>query len=50
MVVLDTDFALVTFDKEKKLGIVAWKGKANSEQYQQAFLSLLDLQKNEKMR
>jgi hypothetical protein len=31
MIILDTHYAHVTFDKERELGMVAWKGKANSE-------------------
>ena len=47
MIVLDTQYAHVTFDREKELGMIAWKGKANSEEYQAAFNSLLELQKKE---
>jgi len=49
MVVLDTQYALVTFDKVRELGMVAWKGKTTSEEYQTAFTSLLELQKKEKI-
>ncbi|MDA3891952.1 MAG: STAS/SEC14 domain-containing protein [Salinivirgaceae bacterium] len=33
--------------KEKQLGMIKWKGKSTSEEYQSTFLSLLDLQKKE---
>jgi hypothetical protein len=45
MVLLDTDYAVVTFDKAKSLGMIKWKGKSTSEEYQQAFVSLLEIQK-----
>lgn len=49
MVILDTNYATVTFDEDKSLGKIEWKGKCTSEQYQGAFLSLLDLQKTKKI-
>jgi len=44
MIVLDTNYAEVTFDKAKSLGMIKWKGKCTSEEYQNAFSSLLDIQ------
>ena len=44
MVLLDTNYAVVTLDEELKLGIIQWKGKATSSEYQNAFNTLLDLQ------
>jgi len=49
MIVLDTHYAQVTFDKVRELGMVTWKGKTTSEEYQAAFNSLLELQKKEKI-
>ena len=43
--VLVSDFANVTYNRILKLGKIEWIGKANSEEYQSAFLSLLEVQK-----
>lgn len=45
MVVLETDYALVIFEEQDKLGIIQWKAKCTSEEYQHAFNALLDVQK-----
>jgi hypothetical protein len=45
MIVLDTVYAEVSFDKAKSLGMIKWKRKCTSEEYQNAFTSLLDIQK-----
>lgn len=47
MTILDTPYAEVTFEKDKQLGMICWKGKASSEEYQNAFNTLLDFQKKE---
>lgn len=49
MVIFDTDFVEVTFDKDKELGMIRWKAKCTSEQYQDAFTRLLEIQKTEKI-
>ncbi|MBI9066601.1 MAG: STAS/SEC14 domain-containing protein [Salinivirgaceae bacterium] len=45
MIVLDTNYALVTYDEENKLAMIEWKAKCTIEEYQGAFLKLIDLQK-----
>jgi hypothetical protein len=39
--VLSTDYALVTYNTVLKIGKVEWKGKASSEEYQKAIISLI---------
>ena len=41
-VVLDKSFALVTYNSVVKLGKVEWRAKANTEEYQSAFIALLE--------
>ena len=45
MIILDTHYAEVTFDESRQLGMIRWKGKATSDEYQNAFTTLLNLQK-----
>jgi len=49
MILLNAPYAEVSFDKENELGIITWKGKCTSEEYQDAFKRLLELQKTEKI-
>lgn len=49
MILLDTNYVEVKFDKEKELGVITWKSKCTSEEYRGAFAVLLDLQKTEKI-
>lgn len=44
MIVLSTPYAEVTLDEAKKLGRITWKGKCTSEEYKDAFMSLLNIQ------
>jgi hypothetical protein len=44
MVLLDSPYAEVTFENEKSLGMILWKGKCTSEEYRQVFTILLDFQ------
>ncbi|MBI9066602.1 MAG: STAS/SEC14 domain-containing protein [Salinivirgaceae bacterium] len=46
MVLLDKNYALVTYDEENQLGIVEWKAKCTPEEYQSAFMALLEKQKS----
>ena len=45
MILLDEKYAQVTYDEENKLGMIEWKGKCSSEEYQGAFMKLLNFQK-----
>ena len=40
--VLETDFVSVTYNPSLRLGKVEWKSKATSEEYQSAFIALLE--------
>ncbi|MDA3954326.1 MAG: hypothetical protein PF485_11830 [Bacteroidales bacterium] len=41
-VVLETNFALVTYNPVIKLAKIEWKAKASTEEYQSAFIALLE--------
>ncbi len=43
-VLIDSAYARVTVDMDKKLGKIVWKGSCTFEQYQECFLALLDFQ------
>ena len=46
-ILLDKDYAEVSYDRELKMGKIEWKRKATSEEYQYAFMLLLEhAQKN----
>jgi len=49
MKILETEYADVIFEKEKKMGMIVWKGKSTSAEYRNAFQVLLDYQKKEKI-
>lgn len=38
----DTDYAEISYDKELEMGKIVWKGKATTEEYQHAFIIVLD--------
>jgi len=40
-VVLDTNYALATYNPILKIGKIEWKGKATSEEYQNAIITLI---------
>lgn len=41
-IILDTKFAEISYDSELKLGKIKWKAKASTEEYQFAFITLLE--------
>ena len=41
-ILLDSDYAEASYDEELKLGKVVWKRKTTTEEYQYAFMVLLD--------
>ena len=41
-VVMETNFALVTYNPVVKMGKIEWKSKATSEEYQSAFIALME--------
>lgn len=45
-VILDADYAKVSYFSDLKLGKIEWKRKTSSEEYQYAFITLLDYAKN----
>ncbi|PLW99835.1 MAG: hypothetical protein C0594_16505 [Marinilabiliales bacterium] len=45
-VILDTNYAHVSYKKDLKAGYVIWKGKLTSEEYRNTILSLIDYSKN----
>lgn len=44
-VILDTDYAEISHDPELKLGKIVWKRKTSTEEYQYAFITLLEYSK-----
>ena len=45
-VLKDTDYAEISYDKELKMGKIVWKRKTTTEEYQYAFMLLLEHAKN----
>ncbi len=45
-IILDTDYAEISYDSELKLGKIEWKKKTSSEEYQYAFITLLEYAKD----
>lgn len=45
-IILDTDFAEISYNSELKLGKIEWKAKTSTEEYQYAFITLLEYTKN----
>ncbi len=45
MILLDETYAEVKYIEENNLGLITWKGKADSHEYQNAFNTMLDFQK-----
>ncbi len=45
-IILDTDYAEISYDAELKLGRIEWKKKTTTEEYQYAFITLLEYAKN----
>lgn len=41
-VLKDTDYAEISYDKELKMGKIVWKRKTTTEEYQYAFMVLLE--------
>lgn len=41
-IIKDTDFAQISYDRELVLGKIEWKRKTTTEEYQFAFMTLLD--------
>lgn len=41
-ILLDTDYAEVSYNKDLKLGKIVWKRKTTTEEYQYAFITLLN--------
>jgi len=41
-ILLDSDYAEVSYDHDLKLGKIVWKRKTTTEEYQYAFITLLD--------
>lgn len=46
MQILDNAYVEIVFKEEKQLGMISWKIKTTSDEYRNAFLTLLDFQKN----
>lgn len=44
-IILDTDYAELSYDPELKLGKIVWKKKTTTEEYQYAFITLLEYAK-----
>ena len=44
-IVLDEDYACVSYNPVLKIGKVEWKGKATSEEYQKSIISLIEYAK-----
>ena len=44
-VVLETSYALATYNPVLKVGKIEWKGKANSEEYRDTIITLIDYSK-----
>lgn len=44
-VILETEYAEISYDSELKLGKIVWKRKTSTEEYQYAFITLLDYAK-----
>jgi len=44
-ILLDTDYAQVSYDSDLKLGKIEWKRKTSTEEYQYAFMIILDYAK-----
>lgn len=44
-VLVDTDYAEISYDPELKLGKIAWKRKTQTEEYRTAFNTILDFSK-----
>lgn len=45
-IILDTDYAEISYDAELKLGKIEWKKKTSTEEYQYAFITLLEYAKS----
>lgn len=45
MIILETDYAEISHDPDLKLGKIVWKRKTSTEEYQYAFITLLDYSK-----
>ncbi|NJN25147.1 MAG: hypothetical protein HC819_03780 [Cyclobacteriaceae bacterium] len=45
MILKETNYAIISINQEKSIGIIKWMGKCTSEKYREAFLFLLDNQK-----
>jgi hypothetical protein len=45
-VILDTDYASISHNSELKLGKIVWKRKTSTEEYQYAFITLLEYAKS----
>jgi hypothetical protein len=45
-IILNTDYAEVSHDSELKLGKIQWKRKTSLEEYQYAFITLVEYAKN----
>ena len=41
-IVLETNYALATYNPVLKIGKIEWKGKANSEEYRNAIITLIE--------
>ena len=41
-IILDTSYALVTYDPKLRIGKIEWLAKANSEEYQNTIIALMD--------
>lgn len=44
-VILDTEYAVISHNSELKLGKIVWKRKTSTEEYQYAFITLLEYAK-----
>jgi hypothetical protein len=44
-IVLDTDYAEVSHDSELKMGKIVWKRKTSTEEYQYAFITIVEYSK-----
>ena len=49
MTVFETNYVLITFDKQNELGLITWKGKCTSEEYREAFNTMLKFQEGVKI-
>lgn len=44
-IILDTDYAEISYDRELKIGMIVWKRKTTTEEYQYAFITVLEYAK-----